>query len=114
MAADARGWDPRQQRAKATGLAHHVGGLGEALVVQVGVQRELAGGLHGLMRLGEGGTIEGGEVGLLGVAGEQRGDHRVKPGGRLRAMAAFCWLARASGVSMAGGGSERQRVWMAW
>ena len=31
--------------------------------------------------VGVGGSAAGGEVGLVGVAGEQGGDHRVKPGG---------------------------------
>ena len=68
------GLDAQQQRAEAARLAHHVGGLGIALVGAHGVDRAVL--FHegqGVERLGAGGDELGGEAGLLGVGRQQGG-----------------------------------------
>ena len=74
LALAALGLDAHQLRAGAAGLAHHAGGLGGAFEEQHGrdpaVVRE-AQAVHGV---GVGGGDAGGEVGLVGVAGQQGGD----------------------------------------
>ena len=105
LALAALGLDAHQLRAGAAGLAHHAGGLGGAFEEQhrrdPAVVRE-AQAVHGV---GVGGGDTGGEVGLVGVAGEQGRD--VGDGALSR------W-ARASGVSVTGAGSRPPRVWTIW
>ena len=102
LALAALGLDAHQQRPRAAGLAHHAGGLGGAFEEQHGKKMREARAVHGV---GVGSGDVGGEAGLVGVAGEQGGD---------AGEASLSRWARASGVSVTGGGSRPPRVWTTW